>query len=83
MAAKIILYQDANFQGASITYYADTPQLSDGQHDSVSSVKVIAGIWRLYEDSNYQRPMGDFAPGDYPQLVPNDALDSLHILAHT
>jgi hypothetical protein len=83
MAAKIILYRDANFQGPSITYYADTPELADGWHDAVSSVRVESGIWRLFENINYDKPMGDFGPGGYPQLIPNDQLDSLRVLQET
>jgi hypothetical protein len=47
---EIVLYEGPNFTGRSLTLNAEAPQLSHQRfHDRASSVRVIAGSWRLCE----------------------------------
>ncbi|XP_022088118.1 epidermal differentiation-specific protein-like [Acanthaster planci] len=51
MAAKIILYQDTEFRGASREVTEDITDLSSiGFSNRVSSLKVVGSVWVGYED---------------------------------
>jgi len=74
---EIILYVDSGFQGASQRFLGDVDQLTGPFHDGLSSMRVRHGTWRLFEDAGYGKPMGDFEPGDYASVTPNDRASSM------
>jgi hypothetical protein len=52
--AKIILFENINFSGKSLTLTGSEPNLkSKDFNDKVSSLIVRGGVWALYADSNY------------------------------
>lgn len=80
---QIVVYADANFQGAFRVIFNDCPTLvPDGFNDKISSFVIVSGDWRFYQDVNYG---GQYAPvlgpGAYPWVVevgiPNDQISSL------
>lgn len=53
-AQEIILYDQANFQGQSVTINRATSDLSPMRfNDRASSLRVVSGQWELCVDSNY------------------------------
>src|SRR5690348_2912942 len=57
MAAHIILFQDANFNGAHKHVCDTEPNLNasddDSFNDSVSSVVVLSGNWKFFRNSGF------------------------------
>jgi hypothetical protein len=52
--AKIILFENSNFSGKSLTLTGSEPNLeSKNFNDKVSSMIVRGGVWDLYEHINY------------------------------
>ena len=53
----VILYTKANGQGASLNVNAASfdgvPNIGEDFNDRISSIKIIRGEWRFFEDSNY------------------------------
>ncbi|XP_038063971.1 gamma-crystallin N-like [Patiria miniata] len=82
MTAKITLYQDSNFRGASRDVTGDISKLSSiGFNDRVSSIKVVGSVWVGYEHTNYNGRQYILEEGDYPNWGAwkgsNDQLSSL------
>jgi len=82
----IILYEDANFQGRAVNVNAspeDGVNLTGELNDSVSSMKILRGTWRVTEDDNF-RNGGTYGslqlgPGDHEfgGTPVNDTISSL------
>ncbi|MEG1459008.1 MAG: beta/gamma crystallin family protein [Acetivibrio sp.] len=52
---KIQLYECPNFQGRMIELTGPTPHLCKcGFHDRISSIRVICGEWKLFEDCDFE-----------------------------
>ena len=87
--AKIILFQNSNFQGKSLTVTEPEPNLvPQGFNDITSSIIVISGQWTLYKDINYggtsqtvSEVGGPYGDGTYPDYGDwggtNDSISSL------
>lgn len=79
-SCDIEIFLDANLGSESRRFTTDVDSLSPPFHDQVSSVRVNRGTWRLFADSGFGQPMGDYGPGEHRQLNPNDQLDSMKCL---
>jgi hypothetical protein len=58
---RIILYENPNFQGRSVSFYADASNLSDQSFNDRARSARITGSWRLCEDKNYRSRCEPFA----------------------
>jgi hypothetical protein len=78
--AKIILYEHINYKGGRL--YADSNQKYIGNqwNDKISSITILSGKWRFYEDANYGGRYWDLGPGTYFSVekfgIPNDLISS-------
>lgn len=83
-APSITLYQHDNFVGSSIHLTANTPEFAAlFFNDTVSSVIVEGGTWRLYKDHQYLGPYIELGPGSYPSMTAyglNDELSSAKVV---
>lgn len=82
-APSLVLHQDTQFRGKTLTVTSDMPNLkSVGFNDSASSVRMIRGTAALYRDTEY-RGACITVTGDVPQLsktpVGNDSVSSIRI----
>ena len=79
-AAKVIVYEDFNFEGENLDTTFDTRYVGDQFNDKISSIKIESGTWRFYEDSNYEGRYWDLEPGEYSWVedvgIPNDLMSS-------
>lgn len=90
--AKIILFRDVNFGKAALVVTAGDPRLkSQDFNDSTSSLIVVSGTWKLYQDDSYKTTDagpwtvsengGPFKDGTYPDFRDwkgkNDSISSL------
>ena len=79
-AGKVVVYHDINFGGAQFTATSNIPYVGDSWNDQISSIKVLSGNWRFYQDANYKGPFWDLEPGDYNWVedegIPNDVISS-------
>jgi hypothetical protein len=73
--AEIILYDNRNFGGRSLTLHGSAPDLDHYNWDNdVDSIRVISGNWEIYRDDNYGHHNGPsfvLSPGDYPDISHN------------
>lgn len=79
----IVVYQDANFSGRSRSFTSDVPDLSRfGMNDSISSVRVFSGRWRLCRHANYQDcfEVDSRAIRDLSEVGFNDAVSSIQLV---
>lgn len=66
----VTLYEQPGFQGRSISFYADAPNLADQNFNDRARSARILGSWRLCEDKNFRSRCEPFADdvadlGDY------------------
>ena len=70
-AQNIILFENVNFGGQSVTLTQSTPDLGNFDNQA-SSVIVVNGVWMLYRNNNYEetadRPSIVLTPGNYVNL---------------
>lgn len=66
------LYKDSNLKGPKIAVAAPGTRnvgLSGGRrngfNDTASSIEIVQGRWRFYEDSNYRGDYVTLGPGKY------------------
>ena len=67
---RVVLYEDANFQGRSYTVNEDSifNLGTMGFNDRASSMRVERGYWMFCTDANFMGECRTFGPGDYPTL---------------
>ncbi|XP_072047003.1 beta-crystallin B2-like [Amphiura filiformis] len=80
--AKIVIYEDENFSGASREVTEDVSDLNSiGFNDRVSSIKVFGSVWVGYQNGSYDGRQYILEEGDYPKSSSwnggNDQLTSL------
>ncbi|WP_298517260.1 beta/gamma crystallin-related protein [uncultured Kordia sp.] len=52
--SKIIVFQNSNISGSSLTLTASDPNLvPQGWNDKISSLIVVSGTWELYQNTKY------------------------------
>ncbi|MGK5077891.1 beta/gamma crystallin-related protein [Janthinobacterium sp. HLX7-2] len=77
-AGEIILFQDANFHGRSLSVRSDASDLSrQGFNDKTSSVIVRSGTWEVCKDARYRGGCRVLQPGRYKTVPMNDAISSV------
>ena len=64
---QITLYELPNFEGRSVSFFADAPNLSDQRFNDLAQSARIRGSWRLCEDRDYRSRCEPFAD-DVPDL---------------
>ena len=82
---QVILFDDVNFRGFSKIVVSSERDLSadtvNNWNDRVSSIAVVNGRWRFFENANYSGTSVTLGPGIYANVVPaglcNDCLTSL------
>lgn len=75
----VILYDKPNFQGESLRINATNGDGDDnltnlGWNDRTSSIRVIRGKWRIFQNKGYVGKKGEVTflnPGKYPALYSN------------
>jgi hypothetical protein len=68
-AAEMTLFEDADFQGRSMTLRGPLDNFDrSGMNDKVSSIIVRSGSWILCTDAFYAGRCNTFGPGRYRQL---------------
>ncbi|XP_072047002.1 epidermal differentiation-specific protein-like [Amphiura filiformis] len=80
--AKIVVYQDSDFKGASREITEDISDLNSvGFNDRISSIKVFGSVWVGYADTKYGGRQYILEEGDYKNSSSwngsNDQLSSL------
>ena len=87
--AGIILFEHANFQGASHTFTEERSHIGPLFQDKVTSVIVESGTWQLFEHENFQGRSVIVKPGDrneysnlsvHPGSIPNDCITSIKVV---
>jgi hypothetical protein len=81
--AEVVLFEQDNFSGRSITLTGDTNDFGQiGFNDITSSVIVRQGTWSLCTDWYFSGRCTSFGPGQYNSLSPlgiNDSLSSARV----
>lgn len=78
---RVLLYEnhDFNENGWVIPVSHDLQTIGDnlgrGYDDAISSIEVIKGTWRFYQNPNYQGPYEEYREGDEVSLWGNETLD--------
>uniref|UniRef100_A0A087YK63 Si:dkey-57a22.13 n=1 Tax=Poecilia formosa TaxID=48698 RepID=A0A087YK63_POEFO len=84
--AKIIFYEDRNFQGRSYECDADCPDMNP-HFTRCNSIKVESGCWVLYEKPNYTGYQYVLTRGEYPDkqrwMGFNDTIRSCRTFSYT
>jgi hypothetical protein len=85
---EIVLFSDANFGGESWRTNLDYSWVGSGWNDSISSVIVVSGTWRLYENTNYSGAQSNLlTPGYYSWVedravnIANDSVSSFQVIS--
>ena len=84
LMGEIILYEHSNFSGGSLVLTESAPDLRVyGCNDTISSIRVISGKWRLYHNVGYKNP--SFTTTGNPESMStlpsaNDAISSVEFL---
>ena len=84
LMGEIILYEHSNFSGGSLVLTESAPDLRVyGCNDTISSIRVISGKWRLYHNVGYSNPI--FTTTGNPESISslpsgNDAISSVEFL---
>ncbi|XP_044888966.1 gamma-crystallin 2-like [Mauremys mutica] len=82
--AKIIFYEDKNFQGRSYESTSDCPDLQV-QLSHCNSIRVESGCFMLYEQPNYMGQQYFLNKGEYSDfqqwMALNDSVKSCHVIA--
>jgi len=82
----VILFEHANFHGAHKHVFGPESNLNAGDdnffNDRVSSIVVLAGTWKFFQDSGFNGPyQAVLGPGLYPSVeaanIKNDDMSSL------
>ncbi len=69
--ARIDVYTETDFRGASFTLDNDTDNLRNtGFNDRIRSMRVSGGNWEACEDRDYGGVCMVYGPGDYRRLPP-------------
>jgi Beta/Gamma crystallin len=80
--ANIDVYRDSNLRVKLGSFNFGSARLSPAANDKISSVRVNAGTWRLYEHVNYQGRFVTYRPGSHNvPLWFNDRTSSLRKIA--
>ncbi|GMO12951.1 MULTISPECIES: beta/gamma crystallin-related protein [unclassified Bradyrhizobium] len=77
---EIVIYEHANWGGASAQTSLNWNYVGDWWNDKISSIVVLGGHWRLFEHTNFGGQSWDFAPGQYAQ-IPNDIVSSFKLIS--
>jgi hypothetical protein len=79
---EVIVYWDADFGGESIRTGDDSQYVGNHWNDRISSIRVIAGVWQFYWDSNYLGAVMELGPGIYRYVGDrwNDQISSFRCL---
>lgn len=75
----VTLYELPNFEGRSMSFYADAPNLADQRFNDRARSARIRGSWRLCEDRNFRsrcEPFADDVP-DLGRYAFNNTISSL------
>lgn len=75
--AQCWIFRGENYSGNSQGLHQDEPNLQNlsgrfpqnNWDDEISSIKIIAGVWRFFEQANYQGLYKDLGPGMYPDVT--------------
>jgi Beta/Gamma crystallin len=88
---EIVVFKDANFGGDSWRTNLDYSWVGSDWNDSISSLIVVSGTWRLYENIDYNRDGGAqsnlLTPGYYPWVedpavnMANDSVSSFQVIS--
>ena len=63
---SILLFKDGDFRGQTLFLTESTTNFAPlGFNDVVSSIKVLSGTWRLYQNVNYTGKFLEVVPGSY------------------
>ena len=76
---EIVLYEHANWGGASAQTSLNWNYVGNYWNDKVSSIVVIGGTWRLYEHRDFTGKYWDYGPGQYAK-IPNDRVSSFQLI---
>ncbi|XP_053899594.1 gamma-crystallin M2-like [Malaclemys terrapin pileata] len=81
--AKIIFYEDKNFQGHSYESTSDCPDLQV-QLSRCNSIRVESGCFMIYEQPNYMGQQYFLNKGEYSDFQQwmglNDSIKSCHVI---
>ncbi|XP_036447336.1 epidermal differentiation-specific protein-like [Colossoma macropomum] len=78
---KIIVYENANFQGLSREFTSSVLNLvKEDFNDCISSLKVIGNPWVVYSDRDFRGSQFVYEEGEYPRVEFNDQISSLEVV---
>ncbi|XP_036448082.1 epidermal differentiation-specific protein-like [Colossoma macropomum] len=78
---KIIIYENAVFQGISKEFTSSVSNLAqENFNDCISSLKVIGNPWVAYSDVNFSGNQEIYEEGEYARVEHNDSISSLEVL---
>lgn len=76
---EIVIYEHANWGGASAQTSLNWNYVGGWWNDKISSIVVLGGVWRLYEHRDFGGASWDYRPGQYAQ-IPNDVVSSFRLI---
>lgn len=84
---ELIIYDHVGFKGAYARTNLSFHFLGDFWNDRISSLIVVAGVWRFYRDEYYKGDHWDLGPGFYESFFshagPDDVVSSFQAIALT
>lgn len=88
MLPEVVVYFDRNFGGPEWRTNLSYSYVGDYWNDQISSIIVVSGTWRFFEDSQTGAPVGghwDLGPGWYSWVedlgIPNDTISAFEAIA--
>jgi hypothetical protein len=79
-APEVVVYENRNFDGAEWRTNLGWGYVGDFWNDKISSIIVVSGVWRFWQDAGLSGNHWDLGPGYYDWVVaagiPNDIISS-------